>query len=343
MSGTVVAVMVEAGRQGRQGRAADDPRGDEDGAHDHRAGGRRRGGGQLPRRRSREGRRRPGRHRRAREAATIRQRLDARSCCRCPARDADSWRAALAAALPDAAIAVWPDAPAEPDYALVWQPPAELFARVRAAKAIFNLGAGVDALLAVPTLPRDVPVIRLEDAGMAEQMAEYVTLAALRAYREMDAYAAQQRDGRWQPRHAPREGGVRRRHPGLRRARTGGRRGARAVRLSARGLEPHAQGDRRRRRASPEPASCARSSQRRSARLRCCRRRRRPRPPRSRALVATAARRPRRQRRARRPRRRRRPARAARRGHLAGATLDVFRNEPLPVGPSVLASSADHA
>ena len=56
-------------------------------------------------------------------------------------------------ALPEAAIAVWPDAPAEPDYALVWKPPAELFARVRPAKAIFNLGAGVDALLAVPTLP----------------------------------------------------------------------------------------------------------------------------------------------------------------------------------------------
>ena len=117
-----------------------------------------------------------------------------------PGRDVDAWRAALAAALPEAEIAVWPVAPADPDYALVWRPPAELFTRVRPAKAIFNLGAGVDALLSVPTLPRDVPVIRLTDAGMAEQMAEYVTLAVLRAYREMDAYAAQQRDARWQPR-----------------------------------------------------------------------------------------------------------------------------------------------
>jgi glyoxylate/hydroxypyruvate reductase A len=54
--------------------------------------------------------------------------------------------------------------------------------------------------MGVPTLPDNVPVIRLEDAGMAEQMAEYVTLAVLRAYREMDAYAAQQRNGVWQPR-----------------------------------------------------------------------------------------------------------------------------------------------
>ena len=45
--------------------------------------------------------------------------------------------------------------------------------------------------MSVPTLPNDVPLIRLEDAGMAEQMADYVVLAVLRAYREMDVYAAQ--------------------------------------------------------------------------------------------------------------------------------------------------------
>jgi len=117
-----------------------------------------------------------------------------------PRDEAGEWRAALLTALPDAAIAVWPDAPEQPDYALVWKPPAELFLRVRPAKAIFNLGAGVDVLLALPTLPEGVPVIRLEDAGMAVQMAEYVALAVLRVYREADAYAAQQREGRWQPR-----------------------------------------------------------------------------------------------------------------------------------------------
>ena len=117
-----------------------------------------------------------------------------------PGSDVDAWHAAIAEALPEAEIAVWPEVIGEPDYALVWRPPPELFARVRAPKAIFNLGAGVDALLAVPTLPPDVPVIRLTDAGMAEQMAEYVTLAVLRAYREMDAYAIEQRDAIWKPR-----------------------------------------------------------------------------------------------------------------------------------------------
>jgi glyoxylate/hydroxypyruvate reductase len=118
-----------------------------------------------------------------------------------PPRDRlHEWHAALAAALPDAAITLWPETSGAPDYALVWKPPAELFTRSRPARAIFNLGAGVDGLMTVATLPDDVPVIRLEDAGMAVQMAEYVTLAVLRSYREADAYAAQQRDTCWQTR-----------------------------------------------------------------------------------------------------------------------------------------------
>jgi glyoxylate/hydroxypyruvate reductase len=117
-----------------------------------------------------------------------------------PGRAVEEWRAALAAALPEATIAVWPDAPPAPDYALVWKPPAELFERSHPARAIFNLGAGVDSLLAVPKLPTNVPLIRLEDAGMAAQMAEYVALAVLRAYRESDRYDEAQRAGRWQPR-----------------------------------------------------------------------------------------------------------------------------------------------
>ncbi len=116
------------------------------------------------------------------------------------ARAIDEWRAELERVLPEANIATWPEAVSSPDYVLVWKPPPELFGRVRPGKAIFNLGAGVDALLAVPTLPPDVPVIRLEDAGMAEQMAEYATFAVLRIYREMDVYEADQREQRWRPR-----------------------------------------------------------------------------------------------------------------------------------------------
>jgi glyoxylate/hydroxypyruvate reductase A len=56
-----------------------------------------------------------------------------------------------------------------------------LFDEQRGMKAIFTLSAGVRQLLKLPNLPRNVPLIRLEDAGMAEQMVRYALAAALRS------------------------------------------------------------------------------------------------------------------------------------------------------------------
>lgn len=118
--------------------------------------------------------------------------------------DADPcWLELLRAALPGAHVyprvsgqPVDPDAtPA--DYVVAYGPCATLFDEQRRVKAIFNLGAGVRHLLALPNLPRNVPVIRLEDAGMAEQMVRYVLAAALRFAQRLDVYARQQREYRW--------------------------------------------------------------------------------------------------------------------------------------------------
>jgi glyoxylate/hydroxypyruvate reductase len=109
------------------------------------------------------------------------------------------WLAGLRAALPQAAFRLWlpgDDAPA--DYALVWSPPAEMLAGRTDLKAIFNLGAGVDKLLQQQTLPANVPVLRLEDAGMAVQMAEYAVHALLRYFRRFDEYEQQAQQRQWQ-------------------------------------------------------------------------------------------------------------------------------------------------
>jgi glyoxylate/hydroxypyruvate reductase A len=117
------------------------------------------------------------------------------------ASNSAAWVDALSRALPDASIRTWPeDATGMADYALVWKPPSELLAKLGGAKAIFNLGAGVDSLQSMPPSLKAVPLIRLEDAGMAEQMAEYVVHAVLRRYREFDAYAELQHRSEWRPR-----------------------------------------------------------------------------------------------------------------------------------------------
>lgn len=119
-----------------------------------------------------------------------------------PQADASAWLHGLARALPDAELREWQHGDTAPaDYAVVWQPPRELFA-APGLRAIFNLGAGVDAILAhereAPgTLPANALLVRLEDSGMGPQMAEYVQHAVLRYLRRFDEYALAQARREW--------------------------------------------------------------------------------------------------------------------------------------------------
>lgn len=73
-------------------------------------------------------------------------------------------------------------------YALVWLPPAMLFDVEKDLRVVFNLGAGVDALLARAVVPDDLPIVRLVDAGMAVRMAEYVCFSIARTTRGLERF-----------------------------------------------------------------------------------------------------------------------------------------------------------
>ncbi len=91
----------------------------------------------------------------------------------------------------------WPDTTVC-DYAIVWKPPAALFAQQPKLKAVVNYGAGVDAILAMGVVPAHIPIIRLEDAGMGQQMAQYVLYGVIHHHRHMQVYRAQQQSAHWQ-------------------------------------------------------------------------------------------------------------------------------------------------
>ncbi|MFB0935271.1 MAG: glyoxylate/hydroxypyruvate reductase A [Propionivibrio sp.] len=104
-------------------------------------------------------------------------------------------------ALPGEAIACWPqelDATAV-THAAVWAPPSGFFSRFPNLRTVFVMGAGVDKLLQRNEVPQDVALVRLTDAGMAQQMTEYCLIGLLHYQRQMDRYARQQRDRLWKP------------------------------------------------------------------------------------------------------------------------------------------------
>jgi glyoxylate/hydroxypyruvate reductase len=114
----------------------------------------------------------------------------------CTDTKAEPWLEGLRAAFPGAEVAVWqPGAPVA-DYAVVWAPPQTFLDEQPGLKALFNIGAGVDALLKM-RLPPNALVVRLDDAGMSVQMAEYVCHAVIRHFREFDAYEEDVKRGQW--------------------------------------------------------------------------------------------------------------------------------------------------
>ncbi|WP_151448843.1 2-hydroxyacid dehydrogenase [Lacisediminimonas profundi] len=110
----------------------------------------------------------------------------------------EPWLSELQSHLPDAQLRVWHEGDQEPaDYAVVWHPPLALLNHP-GLKTVFNLGAGVDAILRHgEQLPAGLDIVRLDDAGMGDQMAEYVSWAVLGYFRRMPDFARQQQQAQW--------------------------------------------------------------------------------------------------------------------------------------------------
>jgi glyoxylate/hydroxypyruvate reductase A len=117
---------------------------------------------------------------------------------------AEQWISRVQEQFPAAEIRTWqPGDDGSADYLIARNPPPALLGDREGLKAVFNLGAGVDALmrsLADPSvsLPASVAIIRLDDAGMGSQMVEYVVHAVLHYFRRFDEYEQLLREGQWQ-------------------------------------------------------------------------------------------------------------------------------------------------
>lgn len=106
------------------------------------------------------------------------------------------WLEGLRAALPGAEVEDWRPGAPQADHAVVWAPPQQFLDEQAGLKGIFNIGAGVDALMKL-RLPPEAVLVRLDDAGMSVQMAEFVCHALVRHFRELDGYERDAAAGKW--------------------------------------------------------------------------------------------------------------------------------------------------
>jgi glyoxylate/hydroxypyruvate reductase A len=110
--------------------------------------------------------------------------------------DPAPWVQGLQSAFPQATVVAWTPGAPRADHAVVWAPPQQFIDEQPGLKTLFNIGAGVDALLQLK-LPASLKVVRLDDAGMSVQMAEFVCHAVIRHFRELDGYDADMQAGKW--------------------------------------------------------------------------------------------------------------------------------------------------
>lgn len=119
-----------------------------------------------------------------------------------PELDAQSWIKHLRRQDPGLDLRVWPyvGSPEEVLFVLSWKHPPGEMKKFPRLKCIASLGFGVDHVLRDPDLPHGVPVTRIVDTGMVEAMSVYVLTAVLQHTRQFGRYRRDQAQTQWNAR-----------------------------------------------------------------------------------------------------------------------------------------------
>lgn len=116
--------------------------------------------------------------------------------------DLDAWLKGLGDRLPDDEFRVWPEIgdPRDIEFVIGWRIPVADIARCTQARALLVLGAGVNHLQPLEEIP-DIPIVRLVDEAVAKDMASYALHWVLHYHRQMDRYRDNEATATWKRHH----------------------------------------------------------------------------------------------------------------------------------------------
>lgn len=113
--------------------------------------------------------------------------------------DTRGWAAELARRLPGVEIRIWPEIGdrAEIEFCVGWAFPPGSLAGFPNLRGLQSLGAGVDHVFRDADLPEHLPIARIVDPYMTEDMTQWVMLNVLRFHKQDPDYRRLQAEGRW--------------------------------------------------------------------------------------------------------------------------------------------------
>ena len=117
----------------------------------------------------------------------------------CNDRDLSPWVTALKNIEPNLNIRIYPDEGNldEIEFVLCWKHPKGVLTRYPNLKLISSLGAGVDHLFTDPDLPANVPIVRIVDPELAQAMSEFLIGIIINQMRSLTHYSQNQKQKRW--------------------------------------------------------------------------------------------------------------------------------------------------
>ncbi|MHA7128502.1 2-hydroxyacid dehydrogenase [Algoriphagus namhaensis] len=116
-----------------------------------------------------------------------------------PGRNPKAWIDVIKKHKPNLRIQVHPDID-EPDaveVVMVWQHPPGILSQFKNLKMVSSMGAGVDHILSDTSIPEDMPIVRIVDEKLTWSMTNYVVMGILNFHRQFHRFQEDKRNKVW--------------------------------------------------------------------------------------------------------------------------------------------------
>ena len=104
-----------------------------------------------------------------------------------PGKDPEEWKKALQEQDPELEIEVYPDVkdPEAVEFALTWRHPQGVLQEYQNLKVVASMGAGIDHITSDPHLPQNIDITRVVDEKLSEDMSIFVLALVLDQLRDI--------------------------------------------------------------------------------------------------------------------------------------------------------------
>ncbi|REG90330.1 2-hydroxyacid dehydrogenase [Algoriphagus antarcticus] len=116
-----------------------------------------------------------------------------------PGKNPKIWIKEFKVLAPDLAVETYPKItePEKVEYVFLWQHPEGILSDYPNLKLISSMGAGVDHILKDKTIPSSIPIVRIVDEKLTFSMTNYVVMAVLNFHRQKLRYQVNQTRKIW--------------------------------------------------------------------------------------------------------------------------------------------------